>query len=123
MKLYYVYVPDKAEEISVVIARLLRSMGASGTYAGFNYAVYMIERIVRDEADTDGITKLLYPETAKHFKTTPVAVDQAVLRLIRRCWEKGDREMMNTVAGYTLGQKPGNAKFIDMVAAYIKSMV
>ena len=44
--MFYVYLPDKQGGIPITADRLLRSIGASGRYTGFDYAVYMIEQVV-----------------------------------------------------------------------------
>lgn len=116
--MYYIYVSDQAPEMPVTAERLLRSIGASGRLTGFDYAVFMIEQIVDGKSSIQLITKRLYPETAKHFGVKPHSVERALRTLINICWEEGD---LSKIAGRTLTQKPSNADFIDMLAAYIKN--
>ena len=120
--MFYVYMPDKRKEIPITADRILRSLGASGRYTGFDYAVYMIEQVVNSGESIQLITKRLYPETAKHFGVKPHSVEHALRTLIGTCWTHGDRDALNEIAGRVLTHAPSNAEFIDMIAAYIKAM-
>ena len=120
--MFYVYLPDKQGRIPITADRLLRSIGASGRYTGFDYAVYMIEQVVDSQESIRLIAKRLYPETARHFGVKPHSVEYALWTLISACWTHGDRDALNEIAGRPLIQAPSNAEFIDMMAAYIKGM-
>lgn len=120
--MFYVYMPDKRKEIPITADRILRSLGASGRYTGFDYAVYMIEQVVNSGESIQLITKRLYPETAKHFGVKPHSIEHALRTLISTCWAHGDRDALNEIAGRVLTHAPSNAEFIDMIAAYIKAM-
>lgn len=118
--MYYLYVPDETLEIPVTAERLLRSMGVTGRLTGFAYTVFMTEQIATGQSSVRLITKILYPETAKHFGVSPHAVERALRTLISSCWVYGDREILNAVAGRKLTRAPSNSDFLDMLAAYIK---
>ena len=120
--MFYVYLPDKQGGIPITADRLLRSIGASGRYTGFDYAVYMIEQIVSSQESIHLITKRLYPETARHFGVKPHSVEHALRTLINTCWAYVDRDALNEIAGRPLMQAPSNAEFIDMMAAHIKGL-
>ena len=114
--IFYIYLPDKQGGIPITADRLLRSIGASGRYTGFDYAVYMIEQVVDSQESIRLITKRLYPETARHFGVKPHSVEHALRTLISACWTHGDRDALNEIAGRPLIQAPSNADFIDMMA-------
>lgn len=120
--MFYVYLPDKQGGIPITADQLLRSIGASGRYTGFDYAVYMIEQVVDSQESIRLITKRLYPEAARHFGVKPHSVEHALWTLISACWTHGDRDALNEIAVRPLIQAPSNAEFIDMMAAYIMSM-
>lgn len=100
--------------------QLLRNLGATGNLKGFRYAIYMIELVERDPDATTLITKYIYPQTAKHFQISPGAVERNLRTIIRVCWSRGDRELLNEVAGTHLSEQPTNGMFLDMVAAYLR---
>lgn len=120
--MYYIYVPERMPELPITADRLLRSLGATGRLTGFAYAVFMIEQIVNAQGSVHLITKRLYPETAKHFGVMPHSVERALRTLINVCWKYGDRATLNGIAGRTLTSRPSNSDFLDMLAAYIKTM-
>ena len=100
--MYYVLIPEKKLEPRAQAERILRSMGATSRLVGFDYALYMIDKIVTGERSVQLITKILYPETAKHFGVKPHAVERAIRTLIELCWRYGDKQVMVGLAGYEL---------------------
>ena len=66
----YFFVPDQGcvrAKFPMDAEQLLRHLGATGRLVGFQYAAYMIDRVVREPNDIQLITKRLYPETARRF--------------------------------------------------------
>lgn len=100
--------------------QLLRRLGATGKLKGFQYAIYMIERVVKEPAITTQITKCLYPETAKHFNTKPSPVERNLRTLVCACWNRPERNFLNEIAGTILYRRPTNSEFLDMTAAYLR---
>lgn len=100
--------------------QLLRSLGATGNLKGFSYALYMIGRVRNDPQAGTLITKHLYPETAKHFNVTAETVERNLRTVIRACWNRPDRDLLEEVAGTHLHRKPTNSEFVDMTAAYLR---
>lgn len=100
--------------------QLLRSLGITGTLKGFRYAIYMIDLVKQDPASTTLITKYLYPETAKHFQVSAGAVERDLRTVIRVCWQKGNRELLDEIAGTHLLAQPTNGVFLDITAAFLR---
>ena len=118
----YFLQPNRQSGLPLTPDRLLRCIGASGRLRGFDYAVYMIERVANGQSSVYLITKRLYPETAKYFGVKPNAIEHGLRNLVFHCWNHGDREALWEIAGRRLENAPTNADFIDMLAAYIKNM-
>ena len=55
--------PVQPEEI----ARLLRSIGASGRLVGFKYVVFIVYTIMQKPDERYWITKCAYPDAAKQY--------------------------------------------------------
>lgn len=72
---------------------LVRSMGLSGTYAGYRYLVYSLELIREDPEKVEMVTKKIYPDVAKRFGVRASRVDGALRTAIQVCWERGDWEL------------------------------
>lgn len=65
------------------------------------------------------VTKVLYPEVAKKFGTTPSRVERAIRHAIEVAWDRGDIEVLQKFFGYTVSNikgKPTNSEFIAMIA-------
>ncbi len=101
--------------------QLLRSLGVNGTLKGFRYAIYMIDLVEQDPTATTLITKYLYPAAAKHFNVSAGAIERALRTVVRTCWEKGNRALLEEVAGRHLPTQPSNGVFLDMTAAFLRS--
>ena len=65
------------------------------------------------------ITKQLYPDLAKKYKTTPSRVERAIRHAIEVAWNRGQVETVENIFGYTVNSnkgKPTNSEFIAMIA-------
>ena len=65
------------------------------------------------------ITKQLYPDLAKKYKTTPSRVERAIRHAIEVAWNRGQIETVESIFGYTVNSnkgKPTNSEFIAMIA-------
>lgn len=74
---------------------------------------------VHDMDVINAVTKVLYPEVAKHFGTTPSRVERAIRHAIEVAWDRGDLETLQKYFGYTVNStkgKPTNSEFIAMIA-------
>ena len=79
--------------------------------------------VVKDMELLNYITKELYPEIAKAYKTTSSRVERAIRHSIEVAWTRGKPQTMNEVFGYTINTgkgKPTNSEFIAMVADKIR---
>lgn len=67
----------------------------------------------------NAITKVLYPEVAKNFGTTPSRVERAIRHAIEVAWDRGDLDTLQRFFGYTVSNtkgKPTNSEFIALIA-------
>ena len=67
----------------------------------------------------NAVTKVLYPEVAKHFGTTSSRVERAIRHAIEVAWDRGDLETLQKYFGYTVNStkgKPTNSEFIALIA-------
>ena len=83
---------------------------------------YLREAIMIAVQDMDvinAITKVLYPQVAKTFATTPSRVERAIRHAIEVAWDRGDLETLQRFFGYTVSNtkgKPTNSEFIALIA-------
>ena len=102
------------------IAKLLRSIGASGRLVGFNYVVYIVYNILQKPDEHYWITKCAYPDTGKYFQVRPASVEHAIRTVIASCWDRYDHSDLNRIAGIELENMPTNSEFIDILVAYLR---
>ena len=106
--------------ITSEIYNLIRALGIHGTYRGYHYLALAISLILQDEANLLQVTKNLYPKIAEAFHTTPKCVERNLRTVVSVCWERGNRELLQEIAGYQLQFKPTTGEFIDMLAGNLK---
>lgn len=86
---------------------------------GYQYLREGIILTVRNMEVINAVTKVLYPEIAKRFGTTPSRVERAIRHAIEVAWDRGDLETLQKYFGYTVNSakgKPTNSEFIAMIA-------
>ncbi len=105
--------PTQAEQ-------LLRMIGFTARWKGFQYAAYMIERVAVEPEDIRLITKKLYPQTAERFGVTAFAVERAVRTMLTQNWNRLDLSIVESVLGCPIHTRPANADFIDMSAECLR---
>ena len=69
------------------------------------------------------VTKLLYPELAKKYFTTPQKVERAIRNAVEVSWQRGNEELFESLFGYSRKDengRPTNSEYIGGVADYIQ---
>ena len=67
------------------IERLIRSLGIGATYRGYHYLSYGIALCLQDENYLLSVSKLLYPQIARMFRTTSASVERDLRTVIKVC--------------------------------------
>lgn len=105
------------------VTELLHSLGVPAHIKGYNYLREAVICAVNDQTVIDGITKVLYPQVAKTFQTTPNRVERAIRHAIELAWDRGDLDTLQRFFGYTVSSfkgKPTNSEFIALVSDHIR---
>ena len=98
---------------------LIHEIGVPAHIKGYQYLREAIILTVEDMDVINAITKVLYPQVAKTFQTTPSRVERAIRHAIEVAWDRGDLETLQRFFGYTVSNtkgKPTNSEFIAMIA-------
>ena len=74
------------------ITELMKALGIPAHIKGYHYIRTAIEISIKDMRMLEAITKLLYPEIAKCYKTTPSRVERAIRHAIEIAWSRGNVE-------------------------------
>lgn len=105
------------------VTSILHEIGVPAHIKGYQYVREAIIIAVQDIEAISAVTKVLYPEVAKRFHTTPSRVERAIRHAIEVAWDRGDVEVLNSFFGYTVSNvkgKPTNSEFISMIADRIR---
>ncbi|MFT8871105.1 MAG: sporulation transcription factor Spo0A [Sporolactobacillus sp.] len=108
-----------AHALNASITNIIHEIGVPAHIKGYMYLREAITMVYRDIDLLGSITKILYPDIAKKYKTTPSRVERAIRHAIEVAWSRGDIEAIANLFGYTISNskaKPTNSEFIAMVA-------
>lgn len=107
-------------QVSQRATEFLQQMGITPRYAGYGYLREAIVRTAADWSALFGLTKVLYPEIARKYKTTPNAVERSIRYVILAIWEiPSKREVFKSLSGYQDSDRPTNKEFIGLLADQI----
>ena len=107
------------EGVTTDAEQLLRNLGATGNLRGFFCTVYMIQQVEKMPDAVYLVTNRLYPDTAKRFDASTIAVERNLRTLIKVCWDR-NQDLMEAIAGRPLSDRPTNSVFLDMTGAYLR---
>ena len=108
-----------APALEGMVTAIIHEIGVPAHIKGYQYLREAIMIAVDDMDVINAVTKVLYPEVAKRFCTTPSRVERAIRHAIEVAWDRGDIETLQKYFGYTVNSakgKPTNSEFIAMIA-------
>lgn len=117
---------DGSYDLETMVTEFIHELGVPAHIKGYHYLRTAIMMVVKDMDLLNYITKELYPEIAKAYKTTSSRVERAIRHSIEVAWTRGKPQTMNDVFGYTINTgkgKPTNSEFIAMIADRIRLQV
>ena len=110
---------DQSANLESQVTAIIHEVGVPAHIKGYQYLREAIIIAVNDMDVINAVTKVLYPEVAKRFNTTPSRVERAIRHAIEVAWDRGDLETLQKYFGYTVSNtkgKPTNSEFIAMIA-------
>ena len=122
-KMKYVDIPatsqNTQENLEALVTNVIHEVGVPAHIKGYQYLREAIMMVVNDIDIINQITKQLYPDIARKFKTTPSRVERAIRHAIEVAWGRGQTDVVESIFGYTVSAakgKPTNSEFIAMIA-------
>ena len=106
-------------DLEAVVTDIIHEIGVPAHIKGYQYLREAIILTIKDMDMINAVTKVLYPEVAKRYNTTPSRVERAIRHAIEVAWDRGDIEVLQKYFGYTVSNikgKPTNSEFIAMIA-------
>ena len=111
--------PVQNQSIEALVTGIIHEIGVPAHIKGYQYLREAIIIAVNDMDVINAITKVLYPQVAKTFQTTPSRVERAIRHAIEVAWDRGDLDTLQRFFGYTVSNtkgKPTNSEFIALIA-------
>ena len=110
---------SKEEILEIKVTNIIHEIGVPAHIKGYQYLRDGIMMVVNNIEVINQITKQLYPDLAKKYKTTPSRVERAIRHAIEVAWNRGQIETVENIFGYTVNSNKGkrtNSEFIAMIA-------
>jgi len=101
------------------VTRIMLDMGVPAHLKGYHYLRKAILLSEEDMEVVSSVTKLLYPEIAKCYKTTVQKVERAIRNAIEVSWLRGNTATIEQLFGYSADSgkgRPTNSEYIARVA-------
>ena len=110
---------NNQESLEALVTNVIHEIGVPAHIKGYQYLREAIMMVINDIDVINQITKQLYPEIARKYRTTPSRVERAIRHAIEVAWARGKNEAVENIFGYTVSAakgKPTNSEFIAMIA-------
>ena len=114
---------NESQTLEREVTAVIHEVGVPAHIKGYQYVREAIIIAVQDMDVINAVTKVLYPEVARRYSTTPSRVERAMRHAIEVAWDRGDLETLQRYFGYTVSNtkgKPTNSEFIAMIADRIR---
>ena len=111
------------QELEQAISGFMLELGIPAHLRGYQYLRSAVEMCVEDMELVGSVTKLLYPDLAKRYKTTDQKIERAIRNAIEVSWERGNSALFEQLFGYCNSNeysRPTNSEYIATVADYIR---
>lgn len=110
---------EEAAGMERIVTSVLLEIGVPAHIRGYRYLREAILIALSDREAINAVTKVLYPDVAKRYSTTPSRVERAIRHAIETAWDRGDLDTLRKYFGYTVSSskgKPTNSEFIALIA-------
>ena len=111
------------QELEQAISGFMLELGIPANLRGYQYLRSALEMCAEDMELVGSVTKLLYPDLAKLYKTTDQKIERAIRNAIEVSWERGNSTLFEQLFGYCNSNeysRPTNSEYIAAVADYIR---
>lgn len=115
--------PTKMFKQEAIVTEMLHSLGIPSHIRGYQYIKEGVLILYRNNNIISYITKEVYPEIARKFRTTPTRVERAIRHAIEISWSRGDINLMEEIFGNSINinrDKPTNSEYLTTLADKIR---
>lgn len=114
---------EAAIRLECYVTKIMLDMGVPAHLKGYHYLRAAILLSEKDMETVSSVTKLLYPEIARKFRTTDQKVERAIRNAIEVSWERGNPDTFMELFGYSAKAgktRPTNSEYIARVADKVR---
>ena len=104
-------------EVSLQSLHTLSELGITANYSGFFYTAYAVTLALEDPERLQLVTKWLYPDTARRYKTSIDSIEKNIRTVCSLAWKRNP-ELLMKMAGYRLEKKPSCSEFLAIISIY-----
>lgn len=108
------------KRISTENTEILHLLGASRDYMGTKFLEVILKLALENEENLTNISKLLYAECAKICNTSVYCIERDVRTVVKLIWNRGNRVLLEEIAGRRLEKCPSNGEFICSMTDYLR---
>lgn len=108
-----------ANKIENLVTDILHDIGVPAHIKGYQYLREALIIVVEDMDVINALTKVLYPQIAKTYQTTPSRVERAIRHASEITWDRRDCNSLHRFFGHTVTNqkgKPTVAEFLAVIA-------
>lgn len=99
---------------------LLYRLGVTANYTGFCQTAYAVQLCMESPERLLLVTKQIYPDVAKQYRTSWMAVERNIRTVGNVIW-KQDQSLLEQLAGRKLPYKPGSAQLLAILTYTLRS--
>lgn len=110
-------------ELERYITKIMLEVGVPAHLKGYHYLREAIMISGKDMETVSSVTKLLYPEIAKRYRTTEQKVERAIRNAIEVSWGRGNMDTFEELFGYSADSgknRPTNSEYIARIADKVR---
>ena len=116
------FIPQR-KNVEDSVTDLLLLLGIPASIKGFAYLKFSLCYLLKDENfNCLSMTKFLYPDVAKEFKTTSSRVERSIRHAIEIALSKGTIDEHPEIFG-TVADKITNSPFVHALKVYLKRQI
>ena len=99
------------------IYRFFLLLGITPNYLGFYQAAYAVALCMKEPERLISITKSLYPDVAKNFRTSVGSVERNIRTVARISWDSHSK-VLSDLSSESLQKQPTVSQFLSLIVFY-----
>ena len=99
------------------IYRFFLLLGITPNYLGFYQAAYAVAICMKEPERLISVTKSIYPDVAKYFRTSAGSVERNIRTVARISWDSHSK-ILSDLSSESLQKQPTVSQFLSLIVFY-----